>query len=325
MAANQNIVGGMLEAHEKLTGILLFQPTGETGYIDLGNVVDYKVAHERQYRTRARAQYGVRIVNDEQVDVINPKFEFTLDEVGVLAQEALLSGTHGGSTTQAAKAPIEVTTLAQSAGTATCDTATNHGLTTGDRVLITGATPAAFNGVKTVTVTDSNTFTFAIDSGTSSPATGTIVVRKAFTEVTDAELGRTYFLAATGVSALQVYKASDMSLVSASANYTTDLSRGSVSILATASGITEGDELVIGYTTPLRTFETWAALDSPLKTGTVLFLEVNQHSKEALRRTSFPGALSIVSRPEQSGEFGKFAIRLTPTAAMSIEVRQSRV
>src|SRR6185312_1598044 len=40
---------------------------------------------------------------------------------------------------------------------------------------IAGALPAAYNGVKQCTITGASTFTFAIASGTSTPATGTIV------------------------------------------------------------------------------------------------------------------------------------------------------
>lgn len=50
--------------------------------------------------------------------------------------------------------------------TATMDTASAHGLTTGDTVIITGVTPAGYNGTYVVTVTDTDTFTYTtVDSG----------------------------------------------------------------------------------------------------------------------------------------------------------------
>lgn len=76
----QAIKIGHVEAHEKLTARVFIQPTGDNGYIDLGNVLDYKNAPERQFRTRMRAENGVRIVSDEEVDTIHEKYEFTLDE-----------------------------------------------------------------------------------------------------------------------------------------------------------------------------------------------------------------------------------------------------
>jgi hypothetical protein len=64
-------------------------------------------------------------------------------------------------------------TITQTAGTATV-THTGHGLSTNQWVVIMGANEAAYNGVKQITVTTANAYTFTIDSGTSSPATGTI-------------------------------------------------------------------------------------------------------------------------------------------------------
>ena len=70
-----------------------------------------------------------------------------------------------------------VTSIAQTAGTATVTTTSAHGFTSGDTLYITiaGATPAAYNGTFLCTVTGTSTFTYAVPSGTSSPASGTIV------------------------------------------------------------------------------------------------------------------------------------------------------
>jgi hypothetical protein len=60
-------------------------------------------------------------------------------------------------------------------------------LSTGQKIWIKGATPNAYNRIKTITVTASDTFTYPIDSGTSSPATGTITCTAVFIdEVTTA-------------------------------------------------------------------------------------------------------------------------------------------
>lgn len=65
-------------------------------------------------------------------------------------------------------------TIVQAAGTATVTHAT-HGMATNDKVLIEGANEEAYNGVKQITVTGVNDYTYPIDSGTASPATGTII------------------------------------------------------------------------------------------------------------------------------------------------------
>lgn len=64
-------------------------------------------------------------------------------------------------------------TITQSAGTATV-THTAHGLETGDQVTIRGANQDEYNKVATITVTGTNAYTYTVDSGATSPATGTI-------------------------------------------------------------------------------------------------------------------------------------------------------
>jgi len=68
----------------------------------------------------------------------------------------------------------ESVTITQTGGTATV-THTGHGLSTNQKVEIKGANENNYNRIKTITVTDANTYTYSIDSGTSSPATGTII------------------------------------------------------------------------------------------------------------------------------------------------------
>lgn len=64
-------------------------------------------------------------------------------------------------------------TITQTTGTATVSH-TAHGFSTGQKVQIEGANENNYNRIKTITVTGANSYTYPIDSGTSSPATGTI-------------------------------------------------------------------------------------------------------------------------------------------------------
>lgn len=68
-----------------------------------------------------------------------------------------------------------VTSLTQTAGLAIAEFDKPHGYKVGNSVTFAGSTPTAFNGAKTVTsVPTPTSLTFAIASGTASPATGTI-------------------------------------------------------------------------------------------------------------------------------------------------------
>jgi len=71
--------------------------------------------------------------------------------------------------------PITISSLTSSGTTATVTTATAHGLVTDNRVTISGATEAPYNGTFRITVTGSTTFTYTMASSTTSPATGTPV------------------------------------------------------------------------------------------------------------------------------------------------------
>lgn len=64
--------------------------------------------------------------------------------------------------------------IVQSGGTATV-THTAHGRTTGDEMRVKGAAESEYNGVHIITVTGANTYTYVVDSGAASPATGSPV------------------------------------------------------------------------------------------------------------------------------------------------------
>lgn len=78
-------------------------------------------------------------------------------------------------TPSAAPDTLSITSLTQTAGTATATFSAAHGLVRNQIITIAGATPSAFNGAQTIlTVPSTTTLTFSIASATSSPATGTI-------------------------------------------------------------------------------------------------------------------------------------------------------
>ena len=99
-----------------------------------------------------------------------------------------------GSVIQGARAIVEVAdgtnfpyqasvSIVSSGGTATV-THTAHGLDTGDKVLIAGANETDYNGVKTITYSTDNSYTYTILNSPSSPATGTITATLVLIEAT---------------------------------------------------------------------------------------------------------------------------------------------
>ena len=78
------------------------------------------------------------------------------------SQSSLLTTTTG---------VVAISTITRVSTLATLTTASSHGLTTGRQVSITGCTPAAFNGVYTITVLNSTSFTYTMASVPASNAT----------------------------------------------------------------------------------------------------------------------------------------------------------
>lgn len=92
------------ESTEKLTARLFWQPVGKSYHLDLGNVVDYKYTPDNQYRTHMGSARGYRIVDDEQVDSTDQKWEFTLDQMAPELEKLVRLATRGADTTQIATA-----------------------------------------------------------------------------------------------------------------------------------------------------------------------------------------------------------------------------
>lgn len=63
--------------------------------------------------------------------------------------------------------------VTQAAGTATF-TEVGHGFVAGEYVTIAGANQSGYNGLKLILTADADTFTFAVDAATVTPATGTV-------------------------------------------------------------------------------------------------------------------------------------------------------
>jgi len=83
--------------------------------------------------------------------------------------------TFGGYSTYSGQT---ISTITNSTTTATLTTATNHNLTTGTYVTVSGATPTAYNGTFSITVTGNTTFTYTMltDPAGSASVVGSYIV-----------------------------------------------------------------------------------------------------------------------------------------------------
>src|SRR5262252_4187942 len=86
---------------------------------------------------------------------------------------------------------LAVTALGRSGQTAVATTASAHGFTVGQRVIVLGADQPEYNGTRTVTAVASNTFNYLVTGTPASPATGAAIATSAPGAITGAIAGGT--------------------------------------------------------------------------------------------------------------------------------------
>lgn len=88
--------------YERVSGELFFKPTGQTGIINLGNVVGHKLVPEIQRKEHKKAERGGLLTRDRE-DVIESTliYELELDEHFLETEEILLFGAAGSNNVQA--------------------------------------------------------------------------------------------------------------------------------------------------------------------------------------------------------------------------------
>jgi hypothetical protein len=150
--------------------ILEFLATTGTITVSLiGCTVDGANASSSNFTVDTRAGCTVNVSFDPKTTKITCEDQSgtALENVRVFLETADNGGGSG--------LPYEDTvSIVQTAGTATV-THTSHGLATNDYVVIRGATEEGYNKQAQITVTGVSTYTYSVDSGTSSPATGSPV------------------------------------------------------------------------------------------------------------------------------------------------------
>jgi hypothetical protein len=77
--------------------------------------------------------------------------------------------------TEGGQSALAITSITRASSTATATTTAPHGLSTGDVVVVSGATETEYNGNFVVTVTGASAFTYTVSGTPTTPATGTPV------------------------------------------------------------------------------------------------------------------------------------------------------
>ena len=150
--------------------ILEFLATTGTITVNLiGCTVDGSAASSSNFTVDERAGCTVNVTFDPKTTKIT-----TEDQSGTMLENVrvlLETDDHGGGSGLDYRTTI--ISITESGGTATCTASINHGLVTGDYVVVRNANPVGHTGQHQVTVTGATTFTYSTNG--SGSATGTAV------------------------------------------------------------------------------------------------------------------------------------------------------
>jgi hypothetical protein len=82
--------------------------------------------------------------------------------------------------------------------------------------------------------------------------------------------------------------------------------------------IADGETLTCTFDEPQINFEKYSSQDNPLFYCDVILEEHNQFHKMWLRKLTMSAYLNVTEWPSQTGEFGQYRVKVTPSAPVSI-------
>jgi len=244
--AQYPIALGHTEAHERLTARVFIDPDG-SGYVSLGNIIEYRYTPTRETIERRVAEKGYLLTDDEQIQTVKEAWEFTLDEEDAQTAQFLRLASQGADIDQAA----------ESDGSAT---------------------------------------------------------------VSAVQPGRWYDIGVRRLTALTVTV--DSAEKTEGVDYDVDLDAGMIYIRPDGSIAAESD-LSITYSSEEYKAQTFTGVSQVRFAGPVIIQEFSAHDGAPLRDIRFTGLLIATAYPEQTGEYGRWTVRVTARTKPSVTKRYS--
>lgn len=132
-------------------------------------------------------------------------------------------------------------------------------------------------------------------------------------------VGRWHDLGAVNVQNLRASGSLSGGLV-AGTDYEVDLANGRILVLE-GGRVEAGEDLTLVFDEPAATVYRSQSQQSPLFYVDAVVEEFNQFSQLFLRRWAFRGYLTVTEFPTQTGEFGVYRAKLTPSGPVSYQKR----
>lgn len=136
----------------------------------------------------------------------------------------------------------------------------------------------------------------------------------------NAHRGRWYAIGAYNVANVAVTGSVTGELVEGE-DYELDAASGRLRILEEA-GVSQGESLNLTFDQPDLEFEQFETQYNALFYCDVIIEEHNQFHKMWLRRTTARGYLNVTEFPSQTGEFGQYRVKFTPSEPMTVLKRR---
>lgn len=137
----------------------------------------------------------------------------------------------------------------------------------------------------------------------------------------DIVLGRWHTIGAYNIANVAVSGSMSGSDLIEGSDWEVDVENGRLHILADG-GATAGEDITVTFDQPALTIQRFESQYSPLFYVDVIIEEHNQFHKMWLRRAAFRGYLNITEFPSQTGEFGTYRAKITPSAPVTWQKRE---
>lgn len=132
----------------------------------------------------------------------------------------------------------------------------------------------------------------------------------------DVVAGRWFMIGAYNIANVFV-TASDSGPQEEGVDYILDRSNGRLQVVPDA-GISDGEDLTVTFDEPQINFRSVTSQQNPLFYCDFIVEEANQYDPMSLRRMAFYGYMNMLEFPSQTGEFGKYRVKITPASAVTI-------
>lgn len=137
----------------------------------------------------------------------------------------------------------------------------------------------------------------------------------------DIQLGRWYTIGAYNIANVGVTGSMSGSDLIEGQDWEVDVENGRLHILADG-GTTAGEDITVTFDQPALTIQRFESQYTPLFYVDAIIEEHNQFHKMWLRRAAFRGYLNITEFPAQTGEFGTFRAKITPSGPITWQKRE---